>query len=111
MAQLRRDHEEFVTRDAEIVAIGPEDRETFAKWWREHEMPFIGLPDPEHAVADLYGQQVKLLKLGRLPAQVVVDKNGSVRYVHYGNSMSDIVENGEVLAKLDELNREGTQAP
>ena len=111
MAQLRQDYAQFVARDIEIVVVGPEDAKAFADYFAKETLPFIGLPDPEHAVADLYGQQVKLLKLGRLPAQVVVDKNGSVRYVHYGNSMSDIVENGEVLAKLDELNREGTQAP
>lgn len=106
MAQLRRDYSEFVKRGAEVIAIGPEKAEVFAKWWREHQMPFIGLPDPDHTVSKLYGQQVKLLKLGRLPAQMVIDKRGLIRYLHYGGSMSDIVENGELLAKLDLLNQE-----
>ena len=86
------------------MAIGPEKAEDFAKWWHEHQMPFIGLPDPDHTVSQRYGQQVKLLKLGRLPAQMIIDQRGLIRYLHYGNSMSDIVENGELLAKLDQLN-------
>jgi peroxiredoxin Q/BCP len=106
MAQLRQDYPEFVKRDAEVIAIGPEKAEVFANWWHEHQMPFIGLPDPDHTVSKRYGQQVKLLKLGRLPAQLIIDKRGLIRYLHYGNSMSDIVENGELLAKLDQLKLE-----
>ncbi|MBN1613003.1 MAG: redoxin domain-containing protein [Deltaproteobacteria bacterium] len=106
MAQLRRDYQEFVKRDAELIAIGPEDEKTFTKWWQENEMPFIGLPDPDHSVSKRFGQEVKLLKLGRLPAQLVIDKKGWIRYSHYSNSMSDIAENKEILARLDELNRE-----
>jgi len=106
MAQLRQDHQEFVGRDAEIIAIGPEDAPTFAAWWHENEMPFVGVPDPEHRLEGLYGQQVKLHKLGRLPAQIVVDKKGTIRLAHYGNSMSDIPENSDLLSLLDELNRE-----
>ena len=51
-----------------------------------------------------YGQEVDLCKLGRMPAQVIVDRSGTVRFVHYGQSMSDIPENAEVLALLDQLN-------
>jgi len=43
------------------------------------------------------------LKLGRLPAQLVIDKKGLIRFVHYGHSMSDIVENEEILTLLDQL--------
>ncbi len=106
MAQLREDYRKFLIRDAEIVAIGPESTDTFKKWWSEHDMPFPGLPDPEHTVSKLYGQQVKLLKLGRLPAQLVIDKKGLIRFVHHGNSMSDIVENDKIIILLDHLNRE-----
>lgn len=105
MAQLRQDYREFLRRDAEVIAIGPENADTFTNWWREHNMPFPGLPDPDHTVSKLYGQQVKLLKLGRLPAQLVIDKKGLIRFVHHGNSMSDILENDRVLALLDDLNK------
>ena len=106
MAQLRRDYQEFLMRNAEIIAIGPENADTFTKWWSKNDMPFPGLPDPDHSVSKLYGQQVKLLKLGRLPAQLVIDKKGLIRFVHHGNSMSDIVENNKIMLLLDQLNRE-----
>lgn len=88
------------------MVIGPENSKAFADWWHENKMPFIGLPDPEHSVSKLYGQQVKIFKLGRMPAQLIIDKKGLIRYKHYGSSMSDIAENSEILSKLDELNKE-----
>jgi len=52
----------------------------------------------------MYGQQVKLTKLGRMPASLLIDKDGYIRYQHYGESMSDIPENQLVLSLIDELN-------
>jgi peroxiredoxin len=106
MAQLRQDYAQFQARQAEVIAVGPEDAQTFAAYWRENEIPFVGLPDPKSSVLKLYGQEVNLFKLGRMPAQVMVDKQGVARYVHYGHSMSDIPENEELLGLLDELNAE-----
>ena len=103
MAQLRRDYPEFIKRDAVVIAIGPEDEKAFTRWWLEHKMPFIGIPDPKHRIANLYGQQVKVLRLGRMPEVVVVDKQGNMRLKHLGRVMSDIPGNEEVLALLDEL--------
>ena len=105
MAQLRREYERFVERDAEIIIVGPEEQKAFADYWRKKALPFVGLPDPKHTVLKLYGQEVNLFKLGRMPAQVIVDKTGQARYVHYGHSMSDIPPNEEILSLLDELNR------
>lgn len=63
----------------------------------DEDFPFIGLPDPEHIIQRLYGQEVKTLKLGRLPAQVLVDKSGMIRYAHYGDSMADIPSNEKIM--------------
>jgi peroxiredoxin Q/BCP len=104
MAQLRHDYSEFEARDVVVVAVGPEDATAFAKYWEKESLPFIGLPDPTHSVLKLYGQKVNLFKLGRMPAQVLIDKAGVARYVHYGHSMSDIPENAEILGLADELN-------
>ena len=106
MAQLRQDQAEFKARDAEIVVVGPEDAAAFAEYWEKEQLDFIGLPDPKHSVLKLYGQEINLFKLGRMPAQVIVDKLGQARFVHYGHSMRDIPPNSELLAILDELNQE-----
>jgi len=104
MAQLRQDYDQFAARDTEVVAVGPEGAKKFQEYWEKEDLPFIGLPDPDHDVLKLYGQEVNLFKLGRLPAQVVIDKEGIARYVHYGKSMSDIPANEELLALIDEFN-------
>lgn len=106
MAQLRQDYSLFQERETIVVAIGPEEKEDFARYWQDNNMPFIGIPDPKHRIADLYGQQVSIVKLGRMPAQMIIDKQGTLRYVHYGNSMKDIPGNEEVLRLLNEIQAE-----
>jgi len=104
MAQLRQDYPKFVERQTQIIVVGPENARAFKAYWRENDLPFIGLPDPKASVLKLFGQEVNLFKLGRMPAQVVIDKTGLARFVHYGHSMSDIPKNTEVLELLDRLN-------
>ena len=103
MAQLRQDYDQFVQRETEIVVVGPESTQDFIRYWRENDLPFIGLPDPQHTILKLYGQEGKLFRLGRMPAQIIIEKQGVARFVHYGKSMSDISENGELLALLRQL--------
>ena len=105
MAQLRDDYSLFVSRNTEILVVGPENKKAFKKYFSENELPFIGLPDPAHSVLKLYGQEVKLFKMGRMPAMLIVDPLGNVRFVHYGHEMSDIPANEEVLAALDAINQ------
>jgi len=106
MAQLRQEYQEFVARDAEVVVVGPDGESAFKDYWQREVIPFIGLANPTHTVAQRYGQEVKLLKFGRMPAMMIIDKAGQVRYRHYGNAMSDIPPNREILAILDALNQE-----
>ncbi len=103
MAQLRQYYDEIKARRAEVLIVGPEQPEAFRRHWEQLQLPFVGLPDPDHRVARLYGQQVRLLKLGRMPAMVVVDKEGRVHYRHHGKSMKDIPPVEDVLAVLDGL--------
>ena len=104
MAQLRLDYNNFLERNAEVVVVGPDSKEDFKQYWQEHDLPFVGLPDPRHKVLELYGQEIKIHKFGRMPAQALIDIKGIVRYLHYGRSMSDIPTNEEVLSQLDNLN-------
>lgn len=104
MAQLRQEYQQFVDRGAIVIVVGPEDAAAFKAYWQKEKLPFIGLPDPEHSVLSQYGQEVNLFKLGRMPAQVIIDKAGIIRYAHYSGSMSDIPPNAELLGLLDGLN-------
>ncbi len=106
MAQLRQDFAEFGKRQTRVAVVGPENVRAFEAYFREHDLPFIGLPDPTASVLKLYGQEVSLFKLGRMPAQVIVDRKGMARFVHYGHSMADIPEDAELLELLDMINTE-----
>jgi len=73
MAQLRQDYQKFIARDVEVVVVGPENAKAFADYFEKESLPFVGLPDPKGSVLKLYGQEVNLFKLGRMPAQVLID--------------------------------------
>jgi peroxiredoxin Q/BCP len=106
MAQLRQDYEQFIARETEVLVVGPEGASAFRSYWEKNDLPFTGLPDPSHGVLKQFGQEVNLFKLGRMPAQVIVDRQGVARYAHYGHAMSDIPENQELLALIDEINQQ-----
>jgi peroxiredoxin len=103
MAQLRQDFTEFEKRDTVILVVGPENAQAFIRYFREHDLPFTGLPDPTHVVLKLYGQQIKLFKFGRMPAQLLVDRAGLVRFICYGQDMTDIPTNAEMLALIEQI--------
>jgi peroxiredoxin Q/BCP len=100
-----RDHyEDFKARGVEIIAVGPDAGDSFKRYWTKENIPYVGLPDPNHKVARQYRQEVNLFKLGRMPLNCIVDKDGRIRYVHYGASMSDIPDNETFLSVIDEIN-------
>lgn len=104
MARLRDEYKKFQSRGVEILAIGPNDMETFQRYWANENIPFVGLPDPEHSVARQYRQEVNMFKAGRMPLSCVVDARGQIRFMHYGASMRDIPSNDDLLHVIDTLN-------
>ena len=84
--------------------MGPNDAAAFQRYWKNENIPFIGLPDPDHTVARMYKQEVNLFKWGRMPLNCIVDAKGYIRFAHYGASMQDIPSNDELLHVIDELN-------
>lgn len=105
MAQLRQDYEQFKERDTEVLVVGPDKAEKFQDYFTKHDLQYYGLPDPKHRILKLYGQEIKIFKFGRMPAQALIDKQGIVRFVHYGHDMTDIPETSEMLALIDELEK------
>ncbi|MCK5682075.1 redoxin domain-containing protein [bacterium] len=103
MAQLRQDYDKFMEIGAVIIVVGPEKPKPFKRYFEEHNLPFIGIADPEHNLMGLYEQQVKLLKMGRMPAQFIIDKVGVIRFSHYSKAMQDIPKTEEMLKLLGEL--------
>lgn len=106
MAQLRQDYQKFVKRNTEVIAVAPDDAQALRDFWHKEQIPFVGLPDQGHKVADLYNQEVNALKFGRMPALFVIDKQGIIHFKHYSSSMSDIVPDEQLLSLLNTINKE-----
>jgi peroxiredoxin len=102
---MKQDFKEFTSRNAAIVVVAPHAAEKVAEYWKKEELPMIGVPDEDGKLANLYGQEWKLLKLGRMPALFVIDRKGAIAFAQYGKSMSDIPKNIEMLQVLDGLPR------
>ena len=100
---MRHDYALFQQRSAEIIALGPDGPNAFKRYWESEQIPFIGLPDIKSRIADIYYQEVNPLKLGRMPAIFVIDRQSMIRYAHYGDSMKDIPPNQVILDVLDQL--------
>lgn len=109
MAQLRQDYQQFLDHNTEVIAVGPESQKDFKKFWEKNNMPFIGLADPQHDAARLYEQEVTFLKFGRIPAEILIDQEGIVRYAHYAQNMADIKKNSEILSMIKEINESMVQ--
>jgi peroxiredoxin len=101
---MRNSYPEFIKRGVEILAVGPDNLKSFQKYWATENLPYIGLPDPDHRVAKLYRQEVNLFKLGRMPMNSVLDMEGRIRYIHYSSNMADIPDNETFIQVIDKLN-------
>lgn len=100
---MKQDFKELTSRNTTIVVVAPHTAEQVAEYWKKEELPMIGIPDEDGKLANLYGQEWKLLKLGRMPALFVIDRKGALAFAQYGTSMSDIPVNSEMLKVLDGL--------
>ncbi len=103
MMQLHQDKKEFEDKNTKIIIVGPEDKTAFKNFFDKNGYVFIGIPDAKNTILKTYGQEINIFKLGRMPAQVLIDKAGIARFVYYGHSMSDIPENKDVLKIIDEI--------
>ena len=97
---MKDDHEKFNQLGGKIVAVARHDEKKVQNYWKENQLPYMGIPDPDAGLGNLYHQQSKILKLGLMPAMFVIDKQGKIAFSHYSSSMSDIPTNDSVLKVL-----------
>jgi len=90
-------------RKAEIIAVGPDRPQKFVDYWRENQIPFVGLPDVRKSVSRLYKQEINLFKLGRMPLNTIIDPEGHIRFVYYGLNMADIPDTETFLGVIDKI--------
>jgi peroxiredoxin Q/BCP len=100
---LRQDYSKFQALNTEIIALGPDGPNAFKRYWQDEKIPFIGCADIKSAVASQYHQKVNWIKLGRMPALLIIDKMGKVRFNQYGENMADIPPNEEILKIIGDM--------
>lgn len=95
---MRDQHATFEAAGASVAVVVRERPERLRGHWAGLRLPFVCVPDPDGRIAASWGQQWRLLRLGRLPAQFVVARDGRVAFAHYARHMADIVPNEGILA-------------
>ena len=102
---MREHHDEFVTRDAQVLAIAPGGLGNNVDKYvgKAGAFPFPMLVDAKHEVFDQYDVVKKLASLGQRPALFVIDRDGVVRYNQVGTQQTNIPPIVEVLAELDKV--------
>ncbi len=91
--------------DAYIYSILVDDEENAKKMEINHAKEYPIFYDQSKMVSKLLKQEKKVKKGGRMPALLIVDKEGIVQFAHYGDSMKDIPKNEELFKVLEKLNK------
>lgn len=100
MMQLHQNSKAMADKKIKVVVVVPENEKGLDKYLADNHLNLTFVPDPKHQIADKYQQQVKILRLGRMPAQVVLDTALNKVYQHFAKSMSDIIEEDEIFSTL-----------
>ena len=79
------------------------------KAYAKRAFPIYYDQSDEKIAKSVLNREWKLFKLGRMPALLVVDKQQIIQYANYGDSMSDIPRNQEIIAVLEEINKLNTK--
>jgi len=109
--RVKKRYDEFEARNAEVLSVLPEDRETAAEWQKQYHLPFPVIADDDTELGDHFEQPTRFGLLGRLhdvigrmPAVVVLDLRWSdpiETFAHRGDSRTDRPRVDEILEALD----------
>ncbi len=101
MLQLQQELSLLKEHKIKPVVIVPEPQTKLDSFLAKQPLDFTFVSDPKHILADKYGQEVKLLKLGRMPAQIVLNSELKQVYSHFAKSMADIVDEKIIISGLE----------
>ena len=109
--RVKSRYEEFQQRDAEVVSVLPEGRETAEEWQKQYHLPFPVVADEEKQLGERFDQPTRYGLLGRvhdiigrMPATIVLDLRWSdpmETYAHRGDSKTDRPRVDDLLSALD----------
>jgi peroxiredoxin Q/BCP len=102
---LGKDIEKFNELNTIIYAILPDNLEKARIFESEFARGYPIYYDDKKTVNKILKQEIKPLKFGRMPALLIIDKQGIIRYAYYSDSMDDIPKNEELFNIIKDLNK------
>ena len=102
MAQLRHDYQKFKALNTEVLVMVPNGPKLIERHINKYKTPYPILSDKGSKVAAQYFQ-IKQFFLVGTPTVFLVDKTGTIRYVHYATSLIEEPDNKEPLAVLKDM--------
>ena len=107
MVQLERARRQFEQAGARIVAISADTRATALRTRQELGLGFTIIPDSDRAILRRLDHRERFSNLDiHNPAVYILDKDGIVRFRHFGQHVADRPSPAEVWRALNEI-REG----
>ena len=104
MGRLGKDYEKFEALNAVLYPITADKVENAQKLETKYgKGKFPVYYDENKKVTKLLNQQWRLVKMGRMPGLLVIDKDGIIQWAYYSDSMHDIPKNAVVLEVLEKL--------
>ena len=101
VAQLGRINQELMSHDTDVLVIGGGGVEAATKLERALKLPFPVLADPDRAVFESFGLDKKLFI--QRSATVLIDKNGTIRYILRATNPRASFDKDELLNALSSL--------
>jgi peroxiredoxin len=106
MGHIRDIYEEFEKRGARVAVIMAESLARMQEFLKKHQYPFPLLSDVRREVVKAYGVYVRVnfesVNISR-PAELIIDKDKTIRYIYVGRIQTDFPSDDEIFAVLDGL--------
>lgn len=104
IVRLAKEIEKFEQLNTEIYAITADRFENARRLeLRYAKRKFPIFFDRTREVVKLLHQEVWILRLGRMPAILILDKKGIVQWAYYGDSMRDIPSNKTLFEVIEKI--------
>lgn len=104
MLQLQQKLDFLKQQKIAVAVVVPDKKAKLDKYLANNPLDLNFVLDDKHQVADKYQQEVKLLRLGRMPAQIVLNNQLKPVYQHFAKSMADIVAEEIIFQEIGENN-------
>ncbi len=101
---MRDRYGELQQRNAEVIAVAPDTLERAQSYFKQNDIPFPCLADPDRRVFRMYDVKSAMISLGQRPGLFVIDGADVVRFAHLGFQQWEIPTVDDTLKQIDLLN-------